>query len=95
MSRGRAWDRRLGNGRRDSGQAPGRASAHAEHAKLATRDRVVRVASGTQRERHARAQAQRHHKQEEGKRDERVIRRWQRRVRFREEFSGGGRFKQR
>jgi hypothetical protein len=64
-----ARDRRLGNGRRDSGQAPGRASAHAEHAKHATRDRVVRVASGTQRGRHARAQAQAHFKQGEGKGD--------------------------
>ncbi len=56
MSRRRARglaSRDRGNGRRDSGQAQGRASAHAEHAKHATRDRVVRVA-GTQRGRDAR-----------------------------------------
>ena len=85
----------MGNGRRDSGQAQGRASAHAEHAKHATRDRVVRVASGTQRGRHARAQAQAHYKQQEGKRDTAREAAWQRRVRFSEEIAGGRRLKQR
>ena len=44
-------------------------AAHAVQAAHATRGRGVLVASGTQRGRHARAQAQARDKQEEGKRD--------------------------
>ena len=86
----------LAVGRRDSGQAPGRASAHAEHAKHATRDRVVCVASGgTQRGRHARAKTQVRYRKRRGRGTRRAKRRWKRRVRLSDELSGGERLKQR
>jgi hypothetical protein len=89
--------RRSGGG---TGLAGGRGeargtSALAAHAALATRDRGVRVASGRQRGNHARAQGRRTTSNKRGRGTRRVERRWQRRVRFSEDFSGGGRLKQR
>ncbi len=104
-ARGGRRNRRHGaGGRADADEREGRArslgtprtphvvKAEAAHAR---RGRGVFVASRTQRGKHARAQAQAHDKEGEGERDKARGTALQRRVRFSEEFSGGGRLKQR
>ena len=93
-ARGGCRDRRHGAGwRADADKRAGR--ARLSRTIVSRGAPVAPVASGTQRGKHARAQAQARDTREEGKGTRRVERRWQRRVRFSEDFSGGRRLKQR